>query len=51
MRTRPIAAGIGVSTLLVVAALILVILAIANVFTPMLLVEIAVICLAIAMLV
>jgi hypothetical protein len=48
---RPIATGISVSTLLVVAALILVVLAIANVFTPLLLVEIAVICLALAMLV
>ncbi|HEX5415827.1 MAG TPA: hypothetical protein VFZ25_09165 [Chloroflexota bacterium] len=48
---RPIATGFGVSTLLVVIALILAILAIAGVFTPLLLVEIAVICLAIAMLV
>jgi len=48
---RPIATGISVSTLLAVAALILVVLAIANVFTPLLLVEIAVICLALAMLV
>jgi len=48
---RSIATGISVSTLLVVVALILAILAIANVFTPLLLVEIAVICLALAMLV
>ena len=48
---RSIATGISISTLLVVVALILVILAIANVFTPLLLVEIAVICLALAMLV
>lgn len=48
---RPMAAGITVSTLLDVTALILVVLAIANVFTPMLLIEIAVICLALAMLV
>ena len=48
---RPIATGVGVSTVLVVVALILAILAIASVFTPLLLIEIAVICLAVAMLV
>jgi hypothetical protein len=45
-----LATGIGITTLLVVIALILAILALAGAFSPLLLTEIAVILLALAML-
>ncbi len=48
---RPIAAGTSVNTLLIVVALILAILALAGLFSPVPLLAIAVICLAIAMLI
>jgi len=48
---RPIAAGATINTLLIVVALILAILAVAGLFSPLLLVEIAIICLAVAMLI
>jgi len=48
---RPLSTGVTVNTVLVVVALILAILALAGLFSPLALIEIAVICLAIAMLV
>ncbi|HVB96813.1 MAG TPA: hypothetical protein VNG11_03710 [Chloroflexota bacterium] len=48
---RPIATGIGVGTVLVVIALVLAILALAGLFSPLALTEVAVILLAIAMLI
>jgi hypothetical protein len=47
---RPVT-GIGIDTFLVVVALILAILAVAGLFSPMLLLAVAVICLAIAALI
>ncbi len=48
---RPIVAGTSVNTVLIVIALILAILALAGLFSPLPLLAIAVICLAIAMLI
>ncbi len=48
---RPITAGITLNTILVVIALILAILALAGLFSPLALTEVAVILLAIAMLI
>jgi hypothetical protein len=47
---RPVYAGISLATLLAIVALILAILAIAGLYTPLLLTEIAVVLLALAML-
>ncbi|HLG50311.1 MAG TPA: hypothetical protein VKY56_01595 [Chloroflexota bacterium] len=48
---RPVVAGATVNTLLVVIGLVLAILALAGLFSPIVLLAIAVICLAIAMLI
>lgn len=48
---RPITTGVTVNTLLVVIALVLAILALAGLYNPLLLLAIAVICLAVAMLI
>ena len=48
---RPLTTEITVNTVLVVIALVLALLALTGVFSPLALIEIAVICLAIAMLI